>query len=58
MDRSITPSNTELWLQTIAPGKLADFIVIDADPYQVPPEKLKDIQVLETYLGGENTYCK
>ena len=23
MDRSITPSNTELWLQTIAPGKLA-----------------------------------
>ena len=43
---------------TIAPGKLADFIVIDADPYQVPPEKLKDIQVLETYLGGENTYCK
>lgn len=43
---------------TITPGKLADFIVIDADPYQVPPEKLKDIQVLETYLGGENTYCK
>ena len=23
LDRSITPSNTELWLQTIAPGKLA-----------------------------------
>ena len=59
VDRSITLAKyTELWLQSIAPGKLADFIVIDADPYQVPPEKLKDIQVLETYLGGENTYCK
>ena len=41
---------------TIAPGKLADFILLDADPYAVPPAELKNIRVLKTYLGGEVTF--
>lgn len=43
---------------TITPGKLADFIIVDADPYAVEPAALKDISVLRTYLGGEITYEK
>lgn len=43
---------------TITPGKLADFAVLDADPYKVEPSALKDIAVLKTYLGGEITFEK
>jgi predicted amidohydrolase YtcJ len=39
-------------------GKLADFIVIDRDVLAVPPEQLKDIQVLQTWVGGELVYEK
>ena len=46
----------DLWLTDIAPGKLADFILLDADPYEVPPAELKNIRVLKTYLGGEVTF--
>jgi len=38
---------------SIEAGKLADFIVIDRDPLSVPASELKDIKVLNTYVGGE-----
>jgi predicted amidohydrolase YtcJ len=41
---------------TLEPGKLADLVVLDRDPFQVPPEELKDIQVLMTMVGGEIVY--
>lgn len=41
---------------TISSGKLADFVVVDEDPYKVDPSKIKDIKVLETYLGGDLIY--
>jgi len=37
---------------SIAVGKLADFAVLSADPTQVPPEEIKDIQVEMTIAGG------
>jgi predicted amidohydrolase YtcJ len=37
---------------TLEPGKLADFIVLDRDVLTVPTDQLKDVQVLETYVGG------
>jgi predicted amidohydrolase YtcJ len=37
---------------SIEAGKFADFAVLDADPYAVPPEALKDIPVHATVLGG------
>ena len=37
-------------------GKRADFIVIDRDILTCPVEEIKDIQVLETYLDGEQVY--
>ncbi|KNY24304.1 amidohydrolase [Methylobacterium sp. ARG-1] len=37
---------------SIEAGKFADFAVLDADPYEVPPETLKDVPVHATVLGG------
>ena len=37
---------------TLAPGKRADLVLLDRDPLAVPPEALRDIQVLETWKDG------
>ncbi|NHJ32372.1 MAG: amidohydrolase family protein, partial [Asgard group archaeon] len=39
-------------------GKFADFIILEENLYQVDPEKIKDVQVLMTFLGGEIVYQK
>lgn len=38
---------------SIAPGKLADLVVLSDDPTRVPPEQIKDIKVEMTIIGGE-----
>ena len=38
---------------SIEKGKLADFIVLDRDILTCPLDEVKDIQVEETYLGGQ-----
>lgn len=44
---------------TVSVGKLADFIVIDRDIFNIPKETIKDTKVLETWLGGSKIYdCK
>ena len=43
-------------LGTINTGKFADLVVLDADPLQVEPEKLKDVKVTMTLLNGEVVY--
>ncbi len=40
----------------LAPGMLADFIVVDRDVLSVPADELKDVKVLETYVGGERIH--
>ncbi len=37
---------------SIAAGKFADFAVLERDPYAVPKEKIRDIKVWGTVLGG------
>ena len=37
-------------------GKLADFVVLAADPHDVEPSKIKDIQVVQTVVGGTTVY--
>ena len=37
-------------------GKFADFVVLAEDPLVVEPERLAQIQVLETWVGGRQVY--
>jgi len=39
---------------SIAPGKRADFVALDADPFEVGAEGLRDINVRGTVVGGEH----
>jgi predicted amidohydrolase YtcJ len=38
---------------SIAPGKYADFAVLEQDPYEVAKEKIRDIRIWGTVLGGK-----
>lgn len=37
----------------IAPGYLADFVRLDANPFETDPQSIHRIQVLETWVGGK-----
>ena len=39
-------------------GKLADFILLDTDLLKADPAQLQNVQVLRTYINGENVYKK
>jgi predicted amidohydrolase YtcJ len=43
-------------LGTLEVGKLADFIVVDRDPLKVDGKNLRNVKVLETYVGGVKVY--
>ena len=43
---------------SIEVGKLADFVVLSADPTDVDPESLDQIEVLETIKEGKTIYSK
>lgn len=42
---------------TLAPGKLADLVILDADPTAVPTDQILDIAVVETFKEGRSVYC-
>jgi predicted amidohydrolase YtcJ len=41
---------------SIAPGKLADFVVLRKDPRKVAPDTIKDIVIDSTYIGGSRVW--
>ncbi len=41
---------------TLAPGKLADFVVLSQDILTIPPSAIKETKVLLTVMGGRETY--
>lgn len=41
---------------SIAPGKLADFVLLSDDPHRVAPDKIKDIQIVRTVVGGKTSF--
>ncbi len=41
---------------TLVPGRYADLVVLDRDPFACDPEELRDVQVVATMLGGRWTH--
>jgi predicted amidohydrolase YtcJ len=41
---------------TLAPGMLADLVVLDRDPMACTPDELRELRVLATMVGGSFTY--
>lgn len=40
----------------LAPGKLADFQILEEDLFAAPPERIPEIRVAATYLGGDAVF--
>ena len=43
-------------LGTLEEGKFGDFIIVDRDPFDSKEEELRDIKVLEVYVGGSKNH--
>jgi predicted amidohydrolase YtcJ len=41
---------------SITPGKLADFVILADDPHKADPERIKDIKVVRTVVGGQTAF--
>jgi predicted amidohydrolase YtcJ len=41
---------------SLEPGKLADFVVLDRSPLDAEPERIADIRVLATVVGGQPAF--
>ena len=41
---------------SITVGKLADFVMLADDPHTVTEDKIKDIQIVRTIVGGTTMY--
>jgi predicted amidohydrolase YtcJ len=41
---------------SITAGKLADFVLLADDPHTVSPDKIKDIQIVQTVVGGATVH--
>ena len=43
---------------SIEPGKLADIVVLEKDPLTMPTDRLQDIKVNMTIIGGKIVYSQ
>ncbi|MEN8121568.1 MAG: amidohydrolase [Bacteroidota bacterium] len=41
---------------TLEKGKLADFVVLSENLFEIAPEKIWDVKVLQTFVGGKKVY--
>jgi predicted amidohydrolase YtcJ len=49
-------SHEEAIKGSISPGKLADFVVLSDDPFTIAKDKIKDLQIVRTVVGGSAAY--
>ena len=49
-------SREETLKGSIATGKLADFVMLADDPHTVSPNKIKDVQIVRTVVGGTTVH--
>ncbi len=54
--RGAESSFEESWKGRIAPGFVADFVVLDQSPFEVSPREIHSIPVHACYLGGSCVY--
>lgn len=48
----------ETSMGTLSPGSWADFILIDRDIYQIPPQQLWQVEVEQTFVNGKQVFAK
>jgi predicted amidohydrolase YtcJ len=41
---------------SLAVGKLADFVILEHNPLKIDKNKIKDIKILQTWVGGKKVY--
>jgi predicted amidohydrolase YtcJ len=41
---------------SITTGKLADFVVLAEDLHAIPPDKIKDVKIVRTVVGGKTMH--
>jgi predicted amidohydrolase YtcJ len=41
---------------SLTPGKLADLVLLDSDLFNLSPEKIRDVMVVATIVGGKVVY--
>jgi predicted amidohydrolase YtcJ len=41
---------------SITAGKLADFVVLEKDPHDVPAEEIMKVKIVQTAVGGKVVY--
>ena len=49
-------SGEEALKGSITPGKLADFVVLSQDPHTIDSEKIKDVTIVRTVVGGNTAF--
>jgi predicted amidohydrolase YtcJ len=49
-------SHDERLRGTLVPGRLADLVVLDRDPFACAPQELREVRVVATMLGGRWTH--
>ena len=50
--------NMEKKIGSIEPGKYADLIILNRNPLKVKPESLREIQVMSTFVNGEEVWIR